>query len=439
MWEIKTPNYQNAAIAAVKDDSLVENLQEQIAQLSLQIGELNRKRFPNRRQFRPRSRSSSRVRQSTTSNTILRQKAHLFSPKLGDCQQKNSNNRNGITGRIRKTKFPSLIDDQGTWGRAESSLRKRQGIDHPIPYRYGGSTNSNSSAKKELEFMLQMGLCRPSKSNWSSPLHLVAKKSGDWRPCGDYRSLNNVTIPDRYPLPFLTDCSYILAGTTVFTSLDLVRAYQQIPVHEEDIEFPFMTFRLHNAAQTFSRFMREVLSGLDFVFCYLDNILIASADERTHLQHLRAVLQRLNEYELCINAAKCKFGQAKIVFLGYEVLAGDLKPLASTVDGITNFPEPKSYTNLRKFLGMVNFYHRFIPNCAKIQQPLTSLLSGIKEGSKKEVIWTEESKNAFQLLKEALGQAANLTHPSEKNEISLTTDASDTAIGAVLHQTENQK
>ncbi|KAG8178608.1 hypothetical protein JTE90_014199 [Oedothorax gibbosus] len=97
------------------------------------------------------------------------------------------------------------------------------------------SAEKLKAAKKEFEFMLQIGLCRPSKSNWSSPLHLVAKKSGDWRPCGDYRSLNNVTIPDRYPIPVLTDCSYILTVPTVFTFLDLVRAYQQIPVREEDI------------------------------------------------------------------------------------------------------------------------------------------------------------------------------------------------------------
>lgn len=91
------------------------------------------------------------------------------------------------------------------------------------------------AAKREFEYMMQQGLCRPSKSNWASPLHLTLKKSGDWRPCGNYRRLNSVTTPDRYSIPFLTDCLHTLRGAKIFSNIDLIRAYQQIPVHEADI------------------------------------------------------------------------------------------------------------------------------------------------------------------------------------------------------------
>lgn len=308
------------------------------------------------------------------------------------------------------------------------------------------SAEKLKAARKEFEYMLQQGLCRPSKSSWASPLHLTQKKSGDWRPCGDYRALNNVTIPDRYPIPFLTDCNHILHGAKIFSSIDLMRAYQQIPVHEPDIpktaiitpfglfEFPFMTFGLCNAAQTFQRLMNTVLQGLDFLFCYLDDILIASKDTETHQHHLFLLFERLNDYGLRINLSKCIFGVKEIQFLGYEINSEGIKPCTSKVDAIKNYPEPHSATSLRRFLGMVNFYHRFIPSCAKIQQPLIKLLSGHKKNSTKPLEWTDESRDSFSQLKEALCSATLLTHPDPEAQLSLVTDASDRAVGAVLQQ-----
>ena len=302
------------------------------------------------------------------------------------------------------------------------------------------------TAKAEFEFMLEQGICRPSKSSWASPLHLVEKKSGDWRPCGDYRALNSKTIPDRYPLPFLTDCNHMLYGSKIFSKIDLFKAFHQIPIREEDVpktaiitpfglfEFVYMTFGLRNAAQTFQRFINSVLKGLNFVFGLIDDIIIASPDKETHIKHLRLVFERLDKFGLRINYSKCVFGEDKLDFLGYEVSAEGLKPMSSKVDTVKLFPAPNSATKLRRFLGMINFYHRFIANCANLQRPLTKLLSGHAKNSKKPLQWCEESDKAFGQLKQALVSATLLAHPNPKSKISLVTDASDFAMGAVLQQ-----
>jgi hypothetical protein len=162
-----------------------------------------------------------------------------------------------------------------------------------------------AAAKAEFSKLEKDGIIRRSSSNWSAPLHMVMKPDGTWRPCGDYRRLNLATTPDSFPLPNIQDLSSRLHGCSIFSKLDLRKGYYQIPVQEGDIhktavitpfglwEFLRMPFGLRNAGQSFQRFMDEVLSGLDFAFCYLDDILIGSSSTEEHLHHLHLVLQRL--------------------------------------------------------------------------------------------------------------------------------------------------
>ena len=187
-------------------------------------------------------------------------------------------------------------------------------------------------------------------------------------------------MPDRYSIPLIADLTAGLQGRKFFGKVDLVKGYHQIPVAEEDIaktaitmrfgtfDFLRMPFGLKNAGQMFQRMIDEILSNLEYLFAYMDDVLVASRSMEEQMEHFRELFRRLAAHNLSL--VKCQFGKTQIKFLGHTVMNDGRKPLPAKVDAITAYPAPSTQDDLRHFLGMINFYNRFKPNTAKIMKPL---------------------------------------------------------------------
>ena len=175
-----------------------------------------------------------------------------------------------------------------------------------------------------------------------------------------------------------------------------------------------------------------------FFWAYLDDLLIASSSPELHKSHLRAVFTRLHEFGIRVNPDRCVFGVPSLTFLGHTISASGVQPLPDRVAAIRQFPLPETQRQLGQFLGMITFYHRFIPSAAGLLTPLTSLLKGKKRGQSTRITWSDAARKAFSDAKTALADATLLVFPQESAPTRLQVDASEFAVGGVLQQCQNE-
>lgn len=294
---------------------------------------------------------------------------------------------------------------------------------------------------EEIDRLVKNDIIEPIPySNWATPIVPVTKADGRIRLCGDYRlTVNSVTETDTYPQPTINEALSELAGGQIFTKLDLKEAYTQVSVCDETAHLLTITtpkglykvkrlpYGLKASPGIFQRLMSTTLAGIAGVSVLLDDILIAGANQSQHDDRLEEVLKRLLNVGLTLNIEKCSYSTDKVEFLGYVVDHQGIHPASKKVDAIYNAKPPKNIKELQAFLGLLNFYERFIPNKATILEPLHRLLDkGIKWK------WEKKEEEAFYKARTALTCDKTLIHFDNKRSVTLTCDASEYGVGAVL-------
>ena len=330
-------------------------------------------------------------------------------------------------------------------------------VDHAIELEPGAPPPSRPTYRmsfqelEELERQLREyvgnGWIRPSQSPYGAPILFVKKKDGTTRMCTDYRALNKITKKNVYPLPRIDELLDRLEGAKFFTKIDLRQGYHQIRIAEADVEktafrtryghyeYLVLPFGLTNAPATFMGLMNEVFRPLldKSVVIYLDDILIFSRTWEDHLRDVGAVLERLRSSQLYAKMSKCEFGKESVEFLGHVVSNEGVSVDAKKVEAIQQWPVPTNIHDLRAFLGLANYYRRFVLNYSKLALPLTRML---KKGAV--IAMGEAELDAFEAIKEALMTAPVLAVADPKLGYRIVTDASDFAIGAILLQDQGK-
>src|SRR5947199_4853564 len=349
--------------------------------------------------------------------------------------------------------FNSLFDK----AKGPEALPKHQPWDHEIPIQegkqptfgpvYSCSEKELAALREYLEENLAKGSIRESCSSAGYPILFVPKKNGKLRLCVDYRQLNSITIKNRYPLPRIDETIDKINGATYFTKLDLQGAYSLVRMKEGEewkttfrtryslYKYLVMPMGLTNAPTSFQALINNTLHPYLDNFCvaYLDDILIYSKSQEDHDKHVKLVLDQLQKHHLRIDLEKSEFDKDEIEFLGHIIGIHGIRMDPKKVKAILQWPTPQNLKELQAFLGLANYYRRFVAHYSKFATPLHRF-------TKKAVpfIWDKSSQDAFDLLKQKFTSAPVLIVFDPTKPIYMETDASDYALGVCLNQKDDQ-
>nr|CAD2208261.1 unnamed protein product [Meloidogyne enterolobii] len=308
------------------------------------------------------------------------------------------------------------------------------------PYRY--PLHLQEEIEKQIKNLLKQNIIRPSSSAWSSPIVLARKSDGSYRFCVDYRRLNSITKKQTYFLPRIQDLLDSAMGKQIFSVFDMSAGFHQIKLakgHEERsafichcglFEYLRVPFGLSGAPTTFQKAMEEVRQSCSRSFLvYLDDCILGSEDERSHLIDLKAFLQTISEAGLKLKPEKCKVGQAEIRYLGHLISANGIRIDPKDLEPIMKLKKPNTLTELRSLIGMLSYFRKFTPNFAEIMSPIYELTK--KENTRD---WGETHDKSLEVMKDLLISAPVLAPPKLGKPFTVETDASITAIAGCLLQ-----
>ena len=297
--------------------------------------------------------------------------------------------------------------------------------------------------QQEIATLETLGIVQPSNSSWASPIVPVPKPDGNVRVCTNYKALNSITVPLIYPLPSMEEVLQEIAGAAYLTTLDLAKGFLQIPVAKEHQhktafvtphgkwEYTRLPFGLRNAPAHFQMVMDRLLQGIPGSRAYIDDIVIYSDTWEEHIQSLTMTLAALARVGFKVKLSKCHFAGAVMNFLGLQVGKGRLTLQEAKVKAVAEYIRPNTKKGLRAFLGLANFYRRFVPQQATIVAPLTD---ATRKEAPERIAWTPQQQEAFRRVINILTSRPVLRAPDWQRQFVISTDASGVGIGAVLGQ-----